>query len=168
MVLIRTLDVRDVPTLWSINEEGVPGVGQITSAAMEALLGFSSLALGVDGDAGLRGFVLCIRPGSAYDSPNYRWFQARYDSFLYVDRVAVAAGARDSGCGSLLYRAVFEYADLHQTPVMAEVNVRPPNPGSLRFHTRHGFVEVGQQDHGHTAVTMLRRDPSAKGLDRVR
>ena len=27
-----------------------------------------------------------------------------------------------------------------------EVNVDPPNEGSLRFHERLGFVEVGQQD----------------------
>jgi predicted GNAT superfamily acetyltransferase len=27
-----------------------------------------------------------------------------------------------------------------------EVNVDPPNAGSLRFHERLGFVEVGQQD----------------------
>jgi predicted GNAT superfamily acetyltransferase len=25
-----------------------------------------------------------------------------------------------------------------------EVNVEPPNPGSLRFHERIGFAEVGQ------------------------
>ena len=27
-----------------------------------------------------------------------------------------------------------------------EVNADPPNEGSLRFHARLGFVEVGQQD----------------------
>jgi predicted GNAT superfamily acetyltransferase len=25
-----------------------------------------------------------------------------------------------------------------------EVNLEPPNPGSLRFHKRIGFIEVGQ------------------------
>lgn len=44
--------------------------------------------------------------------------------------------ARSPGCSS-------EYLDL---PVTCEVNIRPPNPESLAFHDRQGFVEVGTQE----------------------
>lgn len=35
-----------------------------------------------------------------------------------------------------------------------EVNVDPPNPGSLRFHDRLGFTEVGRQATKGDTVTV--------------
>jgi hypothetical protein len=40
-----------------------------------------------------------------------------------------------------------------------EVNLRPPNEGSLRFHRRLGFREVGRQETPYGAlVTLLALD----------
>jgi uncharacterized protein len=41
--------------------------------------------------------------------------------------------------------------------VLAEVNIRPRNDESLRFHERHGFAPVGELDteDGAKRVTML-------------
>ena len=98
-----------------------------------------------DGDGGLAGFVLLFEPGSVYDSANYRWFAERFDSFLYVDRVVVAAGQRGGGLGATLYEAVAAEAGRRGSGrVLAEVNLEPPNPGSSRFHRRHGFEAVGE------------------------
>jgi len=45
-----------------------------------------------------------------------------------------------------------------------EVNVDPPNEGSLRFHERLGFVEVGQQDTPYgIRVSMQMRPVSPLG-----
>jgi predicted GNAT superfamily acetyltransferase len=41
--------------------------------------------------------LLAFREGADYDSPNYRWFAKRYDSFLYIDRVVVSASHRRRG-----------------------------------------------------------------------
>ena len=40
-------------------------------------------------------------------------------------------------------------------PVTAEVNVQPPNPGSIRFHQRHGFEQVGVLEHDEKSVAMF-------------
>lgn len=79
-----------------------------------------------------------------YDSPNFRWFQARFDRFVYVDRVVVAAAARGRGHASALYRQLFELArnSGHQR-IVCEVNSDPPNPGSDAFHARMGFTQIG-------------------------
>ena len=42
-------------------------------------------------------------------------------------------------------------------PVMAEVSLKPLNAGSMRFHHRHGFEDVGVLNHADKSVTMLRR-----------
>jgi len=80
----------------------------------------------------------------SYDSPNYRWFAARYPRFVYVDRVAVSAGARGRGAGRQLYEQLFAQAraDGH-TIACAEVYSDPPNDASIAFHKAMGFTEVG-------------------------
>lgn len=63
---------------------------------------------------------------------------------MYVDRVAVAADHQGSGIGHVLYDAV-ETATT--APLLCcEVNLRPRNDASLRFHDRRGFRAVGEQD----------------------
>jgi uncharacterized protein len=91
-------------------------------------------------------FVLTLREGASYDSPNYRWFVARYPSFLYVDRVVVSASRHGEGMGRALYDVVFTHARATGVPwVTCEYDIEPPNPESERFHRQSGFKEVGRQ-----------------------
>ena len=155
---LRTLSTDDVPALWRINEEGLPGVGKVSEAALADLVTLADLPLGAfDGDA-LVGFVLCLLPGTRYASPNYAWFNAHYDHFLYVDRIAVSRTHRNRQVGTRLYASVIDHAEKSGWPVAAEVSLAPPNPGSMRFHGRHGFSEVGTLHHESQSVTMLLRD----------
>ena len=140
-----------------INEEGLPGVGKVSRGRLSLLLEYASHALGIWINAELVAFVLCLPPGSEYDSLNYRWFDDRYASFLYVDRIAVSTAWRSRGLGSALYGAVFDIAEEQQTPVAAEVNTHPPNPGSMRFHRRHRFEVVGELSHRDYSVETLIR-----------
>ena len=59
--------------------------------------------------------------------------------------------------GTALYDRVVATAQERSVPVAAEVNLDPPNPGSVRFHQRFNFDEVGTLDHGTKAVTMFLR-----------
>lgn len=154
---IRRLTPSDIPAVWRINEQGLPGVGKVSPEAMMNLLTLSELPLGAwDGEC-LVGFVLCLTPGTPYGSLNYAWFGARYRHFLYVDRIAVAETHRNRGIGTELYRHVIREADRRQWPVAAEVSARPLNAGSMRFHARHRFDAVGTLEHPHQAVTMFLR-----------
>ena len=155
---IRDLTHTDVEAMWVINEEGLPGTGQVSPAELTALLDLASFAVGAFENELMLGFVMCLPPRTSYRSLNYAWFNQRYDAFLYVDRIAVAANQRDRGVGSALYERVVTTAKEHTVPVAAEVNRLPPNPGSMRFHHRFNFVEVGTLDHGaNKSVTMLLR-----------
>lgn len=95
----------------------------------------------------LDAFLLALDHTAAYDSPNYAWLKARFDRFIYVDRIAVAASARGRGLARALYEDLF-----HQTKgagfdlVACEVNSMPPNPGSDAFHAALGFEEIGRAD----------------------
>lgn len=95
----------------------------------------------------LDAFLLALDHTATYDSPNYAWLKARFNRFVYVDRIAVAALARGRGLARMLYEDLFQRTraagfDL----VVCEVNSVPPNPGSDAFHAALGFAEVGRAD----------------------
>ena len=156
----RSLLHTDVDAMWAINEQGLPGTGEISRQGLADLLDLSVFSIGAFSSDELVGFVVCLLPRTAYGSLNYAWFNERFDAFIYVDRIAVAPSQRNQGVGSRLYDEVITYAQEHGIPVAAEVNLVPPNPGSMRFHHRFGFKESGVLQHGEKAVTMLLRKAS--------
>ena len=124
---------------------------------MADLVSLASLPIGAYQDDILMGFVLCLPPGTRYASLNYAWFNERYGNFVYVDRIAVGQSYRDKQVGSDLYQRVIEESRKLECPVAAEINIEPPNPGSMRFHKRHGFSQVGTLSHGEKSVSMVMR-----------
>ncbi|WP_395689343.1 GNAT family N-acetyltransferase [Caenimonas koreensis] len=100
----------------------------------------------VEGEAGVAAFLLAFRQGAAYDSENYRWFDERYPSFMYVDRVVVASQQQGKGLGAKLYDDLFAFARAAGVAcVTCEFDVEPPNEISRRLHERYGFREVGMK-----------------------
>lgn len=154
---IRVLTKEDSPSLWKINEEGLPGTGKVSEDEIKSLLDYSELSIGAFDGVKLLGFVICLPPGTEYASLNYAWFNQRYDDFLYVDRIAVSQNHRNKNVGSSLYAEVISVSVQNEVPIAAEVNLTPPNPGSIRFHERNGFTDVGVFSHGSKTVKMLLR-----------
>ena len=144
--------------MWEINEQGLPGTGQVSVEQMGELLQLSDLCIGAYIDEKLVGFVLCLYPQKDYSSLNYAWFNERYNQFLYVDRIAISTQHRNIQIGSELYAKVFQLASEKQIPVTAEVSLYPPNEGSDRFHLRHGFSSVGEFHQNGKSVTMYVRE----------
>jgi predicted GNAT superfamily acetyltransferase len=146
--VIRPIEPSDLDRILAINEANTPEVGSVDAERMRFIVGESPIALAVEVGETIAGFCLVLGSDSSYDSVNYRWFTERYDDFMYLDRVAFAESHRGQGLGTLLYaevdRVMVELGGVDHLAL--EVNVDPPNAGSLRFHERLGFVEVGQQD----------------------
>ena len=97
-------------------------------------------------DGAVAAFLLVLREGADYDSPNYCWFAERYPQFLYIDRVVVDARQQGRRLGAALYRDLFGFARASGvSSVTCEFDVIPPNPASSAFHAHFGFHEVGEQ-----------------------
>ncbi len=155
---LRDLTSLDVPSMLALNNAAVPAVPMSTEHDLAQLLVRSTYGFAaVSGDEFL-GFVMGFEPGTDYESPNYRYFENRGIDHLYVDRIVVAAAARGMRVGQTLYHRVVELAiDQGRAEVTCEVNIEPPNPGSLAFHTRLGFSEVDRQTTGYATVALLAR-----------
>jgi uncharacterized protein len=108
-------------------------------------------------------FLLAFEQSDDYDGGHFLWFRGRFERFIYVDRVVVAAPYRRHGLGRLLYADLFRRAEqLGHTQIVCEVNAEPPNPISDAFHAAQGFMEVGTAviDGGAKIVRyLLRRRP---------
>lgn len=113
-------------------------------------------------------FMLTMREGCAYASPNYQWFADRYERFLYVDRVVIAGDCQGRGLARMLYADLLAFARASGVDtVTCEVDADPPNEPSRRLHAALGFCKVGtlRVGVGHKQVAMqaLRVDPAPMG-----
>lgn len=157
---LRPFDPSDLPALVAVNDAAHPAVPITPAVELAELIGMARLALVAVDDDGPAGFVVALAPGLAYASENYAWFSARSQDFLYVDRIVLAPRLQGRGIGPRLYAAVEDAARRDgASEITCEVNVRPANPGSLAFHARLGFVEVGRQETkgGEVEVALLAR-----------
>lgn len=143
----------------AINNANAPAVGELNCNELKYLVEHALYALIITDlhEIDVQAFCLTFAPGVPYTSPNYRWFSDCYDDFVYLDRIAVASQYQNKGCGTALYGAVEKYMIIDRTaPLLTcEVNLQPPNCGSLRFHQRLGFCEVGQQESKPGLVVSL-------------
>lgn len=154
-VRLRQLTIADAEELRPLNDAAAPAVPVTVAADLAHLVGMSTLALGLEREGRLVGFVLAVPPGAAYDSENYRYFESRHVDHLYVDRIVIAEAERGRGLGAVLYDVVFEAArEQGRAEVTCEVNLDPPNPGSMAFHRRLGFRELGSQPTKGGSVTV--------------
>ena len=96
--------------------------------------------------AGTSGFMVAMDQDSAYDGLNFQWFKDRFSRFAYVDRIVIGAAAHGQGLGRALYDRLFDEARAAGLErVACEVNIDPPNPGSVAFHEKLGFAAVGER-----------------------
>lgn len=130
----------------AINERLVRFLAPMDMPKLEEMARMSELFKVALVDGKTAAFLLCFREGTEYQSVNYKWFCAKYDKFLYVDRVVVLEEYQDMGIGRAFYELVMSHAaELGAERVTAEIDILPPNPKSLRFHKAFGFEEVGTQ-----------------------
>jgi predicted GNAT superfamily acetyltransferase len=136
----------DAAAIVALNLESEAVLSPMDAARLALLRGEAAYLRVVEDDGKVVAFLMAFRERAAYDSVNYRWFDARYDAFLYVDRVVVSQACQGRGFGALLYADLFAFARAAGVPrVTCEFDVEPRNVASERFHARHGFVEVGTQ-----------------------
>ena len=63
-----------------------------------------------------------------------------------IDRIVIDPIYQGLGYGRMFYDNLQKFADQRFPRITCEVNLRPKNATSLRFHQRYGFRRVGVQE----------------------
>ncbi len=155
---IRVGERADYAAILAMNEGALPHVSSLTESEFSVLAGQCFYFAVAWADGAVAGFLMALRPGEDYPSLNYRWFSDRYASFVYIDRIVVAPQFNGLGIGRALYADVERSARGVAPILTCEVNLDPPNPGSVAFHGKLGFKEVGQlvADEGKLVSLMVK------------
>lgn len=150
----------DAAAVLALNNASVPHVNELSADTLAQIVAMSAHYTVAEDAEGILGFVICIPSGRSYWSDNYNWFGERFDAFLYLDRVAVAARAQRRGIGRALYDDLHARAVERWPRIALEVNLRPPNPGSVAFHAAMGYSAVGVREYheGANAVQMYLKE----------
>jgi predicted GNAT superfamily acetyltransferase len=160
--IVRNIEITDVARVLEINNANTPGVSELTLSELETDIKNCLHALAIDNEHGeVCAFCITFAPDAPDAGVNHQWFADRFESFVYLDRIAIDPTYQNLGLGALLYQSVEQQmiASTQHSLLCCEVNLEPPNPGSLRFHHRIGFTEVGQHSpQQNYRVSMLSKN----------
>ena len=144
--MIRDAAPSDFPAILALNAESVHFLSPLDPQRLLRLHAQAAWHRVIEIGGAVAAFLLVLRAGADYDSPNYRWFAQRYAHFLYIDRIVVAADRQGHGLAAMLYDDLIAFAKTAGVETLTcEFDLDPPNPASAKFHARYGFREVGTQ-----------------------
>lgn len=150
---IRPLETRDHADVLAINAASQPAVALLARSDLTgqfSLCGTHWVAERFEsGSARVVGYLLTFDSDEAdyQDEEMVALRQQVTRPFVYVGQIAVAPDQRRRGLGGAFYELIFRAARERGRPIVCcDVNVRPPNDASLRFHQRLGFVPLAEME----------------------
>jgi predicted GNAT superfamily acetyltransferase len=153
---IRDVRERDLDAVLALNNEAGTGILATDLARLRHLYDIAHYFRVAEQEGRILGFLIAMRQEADYASPNFRWFQAHYESFVYIDRIVIASESRGHGLGRIFYCDVQSYAEVRVPLLTCEAR----NDQTVLFHGTMGFQEVGQQKMGDAGpkVSLLARE----------
>ncbi len=140
----------------AINAESTPGVSLLAPDALGDMVETASVIWVALVNEMVAGYLIGFAPSAMYKGEEFAWFKSRVHDFLYIDQIAVRSSHRSQGIGAALYQKLEQSAARGPlSTLVCEVNLDPPNPGSMAFHKREGFAEIERlhtSDGRHVAL----------------
>ena len=156
MIKFRAPDPEDTETIVALNEAVVAVTSPMDEARFQYLLEISDFCIVAEEEGAVIGFVLAMQNGAAYENANYEWFSERLNKFVYIDRIVIGEDGRGKGLGKHLYDQVAVAAKEDGRLIMAaEMDLVPPNEGSLSFHKKSGFLALGERTYDTGKVVSM-------------
>ena len=147
----------ELPLIVKMNQEALPAVSSVNINDMNHFLTIVDYFRSLKIEEKLVGFLIALTPGKEYHSINYKWFEKRFDSFMYVDRIVIDPSYQGNGLGKAFYNDLVDFSNNKTDRITCEVNIRPKNEESMIFHGKYGFVQVGTQttENGKKEVSLM-------------
>jgi uncharacterized protein len=145
-LILRNANENDFNRIIELNSDEVQHTSPMDLKYLQQLNSFAAYHKVMESDGLVVAFLIAMRENSQYQSDNYKWFSLHFERFLYIDRIVVNDNFSGLKIGSLLYKDIFDYAEINRiSTITCEYNLIPPNEPSRKFHDKFGFKEVGKQ-----------------------
>jgi len=162
--MIREVHSRDIEDVLKLNNESIPAVNKLQKGDLENILSMSKKSWVIEVDEHIVAALITLESGEQYQSDNYIWLETQFKNFCYVDRIMVDVHAKRNGYGKQLYLNLETYAkEMDMEVLLCEVNVEPPNPQSLAFHTDLGWEPFHDREHGPGKKVRYFKKPISAG-----
>src|SRR5690606_27238097 len=115
---IRDVREQDLSDVLALNNAAGRSILALTTAELRYFHLHAEYFRVAEVDGHLAGFLIALREGGSYPSPNYRWFAEHYPQFVYIDRIVIANTYRRHGLGRVFYCDVHSYAEV-RVPLLA-------------------------------------------------
>jgi hypothetical protein len=152
---IRRAKEEDLPSILDLNNRESKWVGKKDIDFFQNYMDIAIFNV-FEVNERIIGFLMAMDQNTDYDSINFLWFKNKFNKFYYIDRVIVDESMRGKGIASLLYKELLDTKG--DIPLVAEVSINPSNVGSIVFHDKIGFKEVGTLTSGDKKVKMYYLD----------
>lgn len=143
---ILTAENKDLARVVDLNQDALPAVSSITLNNLTQFLEMADYFRVIKVKNDIAGFLIALTPGKDYHSPNYKWFEKKYSQFMYVDRIVIDPSFQNKGLGLAFYDDLKIFCQGYAPIITCEVNLKPKNDGSLLFHKKYGFEQMGTQE----------------------
>ncbi|TDR43023.1 hypothetical protein DFR29_10727 [Tahibacter aquaticus] len=144
-IAIRDVREHELDSVLALNNAAGPTILILDSNRIRWFFDNADYFRVAEVEGHIAGFLMAMREGSDYDSPNYRWFCERYAAFAYIDRIVIAKPYRGLGLGRIFYADATSFSEVRVPVLSCEVFLEPRDDVSVLFHGTYGFNEVGQQ-----------------------
>jgi predicted GNAT superfamily acetyltransferase len=81
---IRDVREHDLDAVLALNNEAGTGILATDRSRLRHLYEIAHYFRVAEQDGRILGFLIAMRKDAEYSSPNFRWFQDHYDSFVYI------------------------------------------------------------------------------------
>ena len=137
---------NDLKSILSLNQESIPAVSSSNIEMMEHFLIICDYFKVCKINGEIIGFLNALLPSKDYKSEHYKWFNDRYESFIYVDRIIFNESYQNQGYGTVFYDDLKKSIKNTSLDIACEINIKPYNKQSINFHKKYGFKKVGRKD----------------------
>jgi len=136
----------DLKSILSLNQDSIPAVSSSNLEMMKHFLTICDYFKICEINGEIIGFLNALLPSKDYKSEHYKWFNDRYKSFIYVDRIIFNKSYQNQGYGTVFYDDLKNSIKNKSLDIACEINTKPFNKQSIKFHKKYGFKKVGRKD----------------------
>ncbi|MBT6870317.1 MAG: GNAT family N-acetyltransferase [Candidatus Marinimicrobia bacterium] len=134
---------HDLESILLLNQDSMPAVSSSSLDMMEHFLIICDYFKVCKINGEIIGFLNAIMPSKDYNSEHYQWFNDKYKSFIYIDRITFNKSYQNQGYGTIFYNDLIKNTSLD---IACEINTKPYNNQSIQFHEKYGFTKVGSKE----------------------